>query len=673
MRVTFVDNLLYEDLYTVPKYDLQPHLGLLSLVAVARASGHEAQIYDPKLDLVRGGMRLEASLYEDFAGRILDHQPDAVGFTALGCNFNCVAKVAAHIKRSRPALPVLLGGPHATILHREILERFSSFDLIARNEAERTLPALLERLPAWEFGDLAGVSYRTRRGEVVCNPGSPIIEDLDELPLPAYDSYPLGELALRTIRVEAGRGCPFSCTFCSTASFFGRSYRLKSTPRLLAEMDHLHATYGYADFKLNHDLFTVNRKKVVEFCQAMLDRNYTWGCSARVDCVDQELLDLMWRAGCRGIYFGIESGSRRMQAISRKRLDLDLVEPIVDVTTRLGMTTITSFITGYPEEDAEDQVATLDLVGHLFCRADGLTVSQLHLLTPEPGTQLMSDYGDRLLFDGHVTDFNFPQLEPDDCDILKKDPVIFGNHHYFPSMLPRERHVFITSAWNSLRLTGRVTLAYALRAFDGRLSRFLDEARHWYASRQRSTWAISAEDLNGFIEFRFGPRHHLVSLFRYALAVRRLREAGGLARAAKRPFQPPYRSVSLALGANTALLHGVHDCMEILERIGESEPKGIFEDASMGPIGDLLLVSGESSGSEDPKRHDNVATYLLDRATADLLERFTQAKSYWQCCREIMAEGGEIFPEWADVEALCQMGVLTPQVVVTETYATAAE
>ena len=133
-------------------------------------------------------------------------------------------------------------------------------------------------------------------------------------------------------------------------------------------MDGLNSIYGFNVFKLNHDLFTVNRKKVVEFCHAMLERNYTWSCSARVDCVDPDLLELMWQAGCRDMYFGIEAGSARMQAISRKRLDLDLVEPTLDITSRLGMRTVTSFITGYPEEEKEDQDSTLNLAARLLCR-----------------------------------------------------------------------------------------------------------------------------------------------------------------------------------------------------------------------------------------------------------------------------------------------------------------
>jgi radical SAM superfamily enzyme YgiQ (UPF0313 family) len=499
MRFVLVDNLIYEGPYTAPKYDLQPHLGLLSLAAVVRANGHEPDIYDPKLDLLNGHLQFEPSLYQKFALRILERHPDVVGFTALGCNFNCVVKVADHIKRLVPELPVLLGGPHATILHREILERFSSFDLVVRNEAEQTLPPLLNRLARMDIGDLPGVSYRNRYGEVICNPGSPIIEELDELPVPAYDCYPIRELELGAIRVEAGRGCPFDCTFCSTASFFGRSYRLKSTARLLAEMDGLNSIYGFNVFKLNHDLFTVNRKKVVEFCHAMLERNYTWSCSARVDCVDPDLLELMWEAGCRDMYFGIEAGSARMQAISRKRLDLDLVEPTLDVTARLGIRTVTSFITGYPEEEKEDQDSTVNLAARLLRRPDRLNESQLHLLVPEPGTQLTAKYGKQLFYDGYITDFNFPRLESDDRSLLVGDPVIFANHHYFPSRLPRDRHVFVTSAWMALRKAGRTVMAYVLRAFNGTLSTFMDEAYDWRATRRGSAGPVSVEDIVAFL------------------------------------------------------------------------------------------------------------------------------------------------------------------------------
>src|SRR5262249_26144870 len=157
---------------------------------------------------------------------ILQRQADVIGFTALGCNFHCVVQIATEIHRRRPALPLLLGGPHASILHREILERLPCFVAIARHEAEETLLPLLSALGSDRMGHVPGVSWRRADGQVVCNAGTPKIEDLDTLPIPAFDQQAFEGRNLPSIRIEAGRGCPFSCSFCSTASFFGRSYRL---------------------------------------------------------------------------------------------------------------------------------------------------------------------------------------------------------------------------------------------------------------------------------------------------------------------------------------------------------------------------------------------------------------------------------------------------------------
>src|SRR5206468_4095871 len=142
-------------------------------------------------------------------------------------------------------------------------------------------------------------------GAVLRSEGRPKVADLDSLPIASYDLYPMDRLALPLLRIEAGRGCPFSCEFCSTAGFFQRSFRLKSAERLVRELDILNARYGCSDFKLDHDMFTVNRRKVLEFCEAVKGRGYRWRASARVDCVDAALLERMAEAGCDNLYFGI--------------------------------------------------------------------------------------------------------------------------------------------------------------------------------------------------------------------------------------------------------------------------------------------------------------------------------------------------------------------------------
>ena len=118
---------------------------------------------------------------------------------------------------------------------------------------------------------------------------------------------------------------------------------------------------------------------------------------------------------------------------------------------------------------------------------------------PEPGTQLTAEYGTQLFYDGYITDFNFPRLESDDRSLLVGDPVIFANHHYYPSRLPRDRHVFVTSAWRALRKAGRSVMVYVLRAFNGTLSTFMDEACDWRATRPDSAGPVSVEDIVAFL------------------------------------------------------------------------------------------------------------------------------------------------------------------------------
>jgi radical SAM superfamily enzyme YgiQ (UPF0313 family) len=660
MRLTLVDNLLYESSYSVRRDDLQPHLGLMSLAAVVRRAGHRPTIYDPKWEVFTGRLTLDSKLYDRLAADILRTLPEAVGFTALGCNFPCVVNVAGRLKKIAPELPILLGGPHATILHHEILTQFSEFDVIVRNEAEPTINPVLSALDDRNFSNLSGISYRNRCGEIVCNPGSPLIDDLDELPIPAYDCYPIDQLGLKSIRVEAGRGCPFSCTFCSTASFFGRSYRLKSTGRLLDELDYVHEIWGYTDFKLNHDLFTVNRKRVVEFCEAMKARCYTWSCSARIDCVDPPLLALMQRAGCRNIYFGIETASPRLQELSRKRMDIELVAPILEVTARLGIETTTSFITGYPEEMPEDQDQTLDMAGRLLCFAGGKNVSQIHLLTPEPGTDLIARYSDKLLFDGHVSEFNFPMLRADDQRLLSQYPILFSNHHYFPTPIARKRNIFVTSAWIVLWETGRVIVGYMLRGFEGRLSRFMTEAWNWRRLSPRKSAKVGADDIEGFLQARFGRQNHLVSLFRYARALSDVGKRRTVCPSGTMPAAVDPRDEPLRIKPGTILLRDIHNCVTLLNRIEKSASQGcIFDDAEAGGLGHLLLAVEPASTLDAAMADIMVRSHWLDDATADLLARFKDPKSYWMCCKEIADRDDHApFPEWNDLVSLWEMGIL---------------
>lgn|GEM_PF-926938 len=620
MKVLLVDNLVMPEEGSLDLLDVHPHLGLLSLAAVAEADGHAVQIYDPKRLIKWGTLPYDATLYERAAHDLLAARPDAVGFTALGCSFLFALNVAALLKRRAPDLPVLLGGPHATMLHRQILERFTQFDIVVRHEADEIFPAVLANLERRSFVEIPGLSWRGARAQGLhFNEGKPIVHDLDRLPITSYDHYPVADLGLDLLRIEAGRGCPFMCTFCSTATFFQRSFRLKSAARLVSELDRLHARYGFSDFKLDHDLFTVNRRKILEFCEAVAGRGYRWRASARVDCVDAELLNKMAAAGCVGLYFGIETGSARMQQIAKKRLDLALVEPTLAVCAELGIATTASFITGYPEELEADQADTLDLLGRCFSPS---CLTQLHMLAPEPGTPMFDEHGDKLEYDGYAGPYNTFLVGEDDERLVNEHRDIFSTYHYYPAALPRAHYKFAVEAVDVLRRVGPLILKYLLRAYDGQLSKFVFDLRRW-ADADGTDGRPHADMVVAYAGNKFGPEHHLTSLLRYALCAA---DAGSAQHTRTEP--PRSRTESsppvfdphqlYELGAHVRVLSDMHDCELLLERIGrDADGARLLAEAETGERGVYLMSFAGGTTTR----------YRVDPGVEGLLGLFAQPRS----------------------------------------------
>lgn len=648
MRLTLVDNFIMPERLNTELFDVHPHLGLASLAAVAQPEGHEVAIYDPKREVRFGRRPYDANFYDAAAGDILATRPEAVGFTTLGCSFLFAVRVAERIKRQEPEMPVLLGGPHGTMLDRRILEVYGQFDVVVRHEAEQTLLPVLAQLETRGFDFIPGVTWRTRTGgQIRSTPGLPKIEDLDSLPIPLYDLYPIPELGLDLMRVEAGRGCPFSCTFCSTASFFQRSYRLKSPQRLLLEMDLLHARYGTTEFKLDHDLFTVDRRKVRAFCEAVQGRNYRWRVSARTDCVDEELLESMALAGCVGLYFGIETGSQRMQRISQKRLHLEGVERTLALAESFGIESTVSFITGYPEETREDQDATLDMLGEAFRRPEAWCLPQLHILLPEPGTPMFEWNAHMLAYDGYVTPYNARLLSEDDGDHILRHRDLYATYHYYPAVMNREEYTFVVDAVDSIRQAGHDILNYGLLFFGGSLSRFVAEFKQWVRVNRPGA-RINPELVIEFIAGTVGPGHHLTSLFRFGMAIRERRASAAL------PAPTGWDNSDgdlYRLSENARILADLHDCVSLLARIRRM-PRGDarLDDRDIGTRACHVAILKNGTAEH----------YRLDAGAEAILSLFEPARSIGQVVDLLQAIDPGATDQSAFFEELVKIGVLVP-------------
>ena len=413
-------------------------LGILSLAAVLRNQGIGVEVIDLNrlyYEYLIGGNKPQVD-FCSFAGRHLQAiSADVFGFSTICSTYPLTLRLAGVVREAYPEATIILGGPQASVVAEATLESFGFVDQIVRGEAEETLPRLLDALSHGEkgFEQIPGITYR-KDGRIIRNANAPVIEDLDQLPLPDFDLLgPARDSS--SIPLEAGRGCPFACTFCSTNDFFRRRFRMKSAHALVEQMKLLKRKYDINTFDLIHDMFTVDRKKVVAFCEALAvyGEELYWGCSARTDCIDDELIDLMAQNGCNGIFFGIDSGSDRMQTLMHKRLNLADAAARIKRANRRRVSHTISLIAGFPDETKEDLRATIKFIGNSLHHE--YAIIQLHLLAPLAETPITTEYQDLLIYDEIFSDISFQGWAQDSEEqtMIIQHPKLFPNFYAVPT------------------------------------------------------------------------------------------------------------------------------------------------------------------------------------------------------------------------------------------------
>jgi radical SAM superfamily enzyme YgiQ (UPF0313 family) len=437
-----VDNFFFSRADRSIATQIVPHLGLMTLATVLRNNGQSVSIQDPKILFASGHWtEPDHDFFETWAENLLQADADVIGFTAYGRSLPHVVRVAELVKRLRPEQKIILGGPHPTIVGEKLMDRLPYFAAVARYECEGIITPLVTQLARGnDLGSIPNLIIRRGAGTAV-TPRDPGVPEMDSLPWPALDLYPVNRLHLTELSIEAGRGCPYECTFCSTSHFFQRRYRLKSNARMLHEMETLRARYGITMFNLNHDLFGLVKSSLLEFCSMAAGRGFEWKCSVRPDTLSPEMVRILAGAGCRSLYLGIETGSPHLQTIIRKRLNLDRSKSIVRTIVGENLHCAASFITGFPEETAEDQDLTLDMIGDLIAIEPQRVHAQLHVLSPEPGSVLAAD-GGSIRFDGTGPEVD----EYIDRDLIAADPDLYSVFYHYDSLTPRWR-VLLASAF----------------------------------------------------------------------------------------------------------------------------------------------------------------------------------------------------------------------------------
>lgn len=400
-------------------------IGTLQLATILREKGVKCDI----LQYFRFGEVREFDAFLENCIRLIEEKNPKIVSLYTRCDvYHIQLRIAQLVKEKWPHIYILCGGPQSDISAEETIRRIPWVDYVCCGEGENTIYPLVSSLLRGE-PDLSidGLVYR-QGDQVIKNPRPALVQDLDELPLLDYSLFPFRDEETEKherFPVDVGRGCPFGCTFCSTKTFWGRKFRLKSPKRIVQEIEQLHKLYGRTRFGFAHDMFTFNRNKVKEVCALIkaLDFPIEWGCSARMDCIDRELIDVMVDAGLRGMFVGIETGSPRMQKLINKNLKLDRVLDIMGYMVEKGLDVSASFIYGFPEETEEDLSQTLALIAKIMQL--GSVKVQVHLCAFLMGTELSERYRDEMTPVQAYSDVT-GELGVKECaDLIEAHPNLF--------------------------------------------------------------------------------------------------------------------------------------------------------------------------------------------------------------------------------------------------------
>jgi anaerobic magnesium-protoporphyrin IX monomethyl ester cyclase len=306
---------------------------------------------------------------EEIKQLITQINPGIVGITCGSATYPRCVETSKAIKQAKSDCKIVVGGWHASYMPDSLLSN-PEIDYVVMGEGERAITELASTIMRGNektSAAIAGVAVK-RNGKNIKNPPK-YIENMDEIPYPARHLLPL-ELYDRTIEyldakpadvMSISRGCVYNCGFCETRKLWGNICRGFSPKRVIGEIQDLQSRYGTKGIYFINDNFTLRKKETTELCNLMLENklDLEWVCDTRVDLVNDEILSLMSKAGCKTIWFGVESASTKILKRIGRNTTTQEVETAFKLCRKNGIKTACSFMLGLPDETLKDMEDSL--------------------------------------------------------------------------------------------------------------------------------------------------------------------------------------------------------------------------------------------------------------------------------------------------------------------------
>ena len=398
-----------------------PPLGLCYLGGYLEKHGYKnVTILDArslsKGRVIREGNRALYGLKDDeIVEYIKKVDPDVIGISCMYTAYSGdTHRLAQTIKNMDKKIPIVVGGAHASTFPDLVLKD-TNVDIVSHYEGEETFLEVVRSIENNKgFADVKGISYR-ENGAVIKNPAREFIEDLDTIPFPArhlvdMDLYLDNEPTTFGMRAPAttfitSRGCPQSCVFCTIKTVWDdMNFRSRSPKNVVDELEHLNKEYGIEEFYWMDDAAGTSKKRLIEICDEIIERklDIKWTTPNGIAhwYLDEKVLDKMKAAGCYRVTFGMESGNLETRKYIGKPFPLEQATKMLAHANKIGLWTICTFIIGFPVEDEESIMDTID-----YACSCGTDMAVFYLLCPHPGTDVYQDFQkDGLLDFEHILD-----------------------------------------------------------------------------------------------------------------------------------------------------------------------------------------------------------------------------------------------------------------------------